>query len=167
VSEEVRTHLPKIVANLLAFAEKQSSERHPASRCESASRNTRAAISWVLGEMWSSLREVPVIMNSAMATTTAKMVFSHITKDPKVRGGKACIDGTRISVKDIVCLHQEGYTPEKMLNVFGTPLTLSQVHSALAYYYDHRDEIEASFADEEKSAAEYERKRAEYLNRRR
>ena len=86
---------------------------------------------------------------------------------PKVRGGKACIEGTRISVKDIVCLHEEGRTPEQMLNVFGTPLTLSQIHAALAYYYDHRDEIDASFAEEERIAAEYERKRAEYLSRRR
>ena len=99
--------------------------------------------------------------------TVARTVFSHITKNPKVRGGKACIVGTRISVKDIVCLHDEGYSPEKMLDVFGTRLTLSQVHAALAYYYDNKDEIEASFVDEERSAAEYERKRAEYLSRRR
>jgi uncharacterized protein (DUF433 family) len=105
-------------------------------------------------------------MDLAMATA-AKTVFSHITKDPQVRGGKACIEGTRISVKDIVCLHEEGYTPERMLNVFGTPLTLSQVHAALAYYYDHKEEIEASFAEEEKLVAEYDRKRAEYLSRRR
>ena len=44
-------------------------------------------------------------MDSGMATTAPKTVFSHITKNPKVRGGKACIEGTRISVKDIVCLH--------------------------------------------------------------
>jgi len=71
-------------------------------------------------------------MDSGMATTAPKTVFSHITKNPKVRGGKACIEGTRISVKDIVCLHEEGRTPEQMLNVFGTPLTLSQIHAALA-----------------------------------
>jgi hypothetical protein len=50
-----------------------------------------------------------------------------------------------------------------MLNVFGTPLTLSQVDAALAYYYDHKEEIEATFAEEEKLVAEYDRKRAEYL----
>jgi len=42
-----------------------------------------------------------------------------------------------------------------------------QVHASLAYYYDHKEEIDASFADEDKLAAEHERKRAEYLNRRR
>jgi uncharacterized protein (DUF433 family) len=101
-----------------------------------------------------------------MATTAGKAVYSHITKDPKVCGGKACIDGTRITVKDIVCLHEEGKAPEQMLDAFGSPLTLGQVHSALAYYYDHKDEIDASFADEDELAAEHERKQAEYVNRR-
>ena len=106
-------------------------------------------------------------MDSVMATTTSKHVYAHITKDPEVCGGKACIDGTRISVADIVCLLDEGYTPDRMLNVFATPLTLSQVHAALTYYYDHKEEIEASFAEDEKLVAEHDRKRAEYLSRRR
>ena len=102
-----------------------------------------------------------------MATTANKHVYAHITKDPEVCGGQACIDGTRISVADIVCLLDEGYSPERMLNVFATALTLSQVHAALTYYYDHREEIEASFAEDEKIVAEHDRKRAEYLTRRR
>ncbi len=106
-------------------------------------------------------------MESVMATTA--QVYAHISKDPEVCGGKACIDGTRIRVMDIVCLHEEGHTPEQMLNVFATaaPLTLSQVHAALTYRYDHKDEIEASFVEDEKVVAEHDRKRAEYLSRRR
>jgi len=106
-------------------------------------------------------------MDSVMVTTANKDVYAHITKDPEVCGGKACIDGTRISVADIVCLLDEGYSPERMLNVFAMPLTLSQIHAALTYYYDHREEIEASFAEDEKIVAEHDRKRAEYLSRRR
>ena len=78
---------------------------------------------------------------------TTSTIYAHITKDPEVCGGKACIDGTRIRVMDIVALEREGYVPEKMLNVFAVPLTLGQVHAALAYYYDHQAEIEASFTD--------------------
>jgi len=89
--------------------------------------------------------------------TVVKAVFSHITKDPKVCGGKACIDGTRIRVMDVVGLHRHGYKPEQMLNVYGTPLTLAQVHAALAYFYDHQDEIEASFAEDEEVEAELNR----------
>ena len=100
-----------------------------------------------------------------MATTTPSTVYAHITKDLEVCGGKACIDGTRIRVMDIVALEREGYVPEKMLNVFAVALTLGQVHAALTYYYDHRDEIETSFIEAHESAVESERKRAEFLER--
>ncbi len=102
-------------------------------------------------------------MATAMALKTDS--YPHITKTPGVCGGKACIDGTRIRVIDIVCLEREGMKPEDMLDVFASHLTLAQVHAALAYYYDNRDEIEASFAEEEAVEAEGERARAEYLRR--
>ena len=99
-----------------------------------------------------------------MATTTPSTVYAHITKDSEVCGGKACIDGTRIRVMDIIALEREGYVPEKMLNVFAVALRLGQVYGALAYYYDHKDEIEASFEEQEQGEKESERKRAEFLN---
>jgi uncharacterized protein (DUF433 family) len=97
--------------------------------------------------------------------TTVGTVYAHITKDPEVCGGRACIDGTRIRVMDIVALESEGYPPEKMLNAFAVPLTLGQVHAALTYYYDHKDEIEAAFVEAHESAIESERKRAEFLKK--
>ena len=81
-------------------------------------------------------------------------------------GGNACIDGTRIRVMDVVCLVKEGRAPEQMLDVFSVSLTLGQVHAALTYYYDHREEIEAAFAAEDEIDAETERRRAEHLKRR-
>lgn len=99
--------------------------------------------------------------------TSAVEAYPHISKTPGVCGGRACIEGTRIRVIDIVCLHEEGLAPEQMLHQFSSrPLTLAEVHAALAYYYDHREEIEASFASEEGSEAEHERARAESLTRR-
>jgi uncharacterized protein (DUF433 family) len=92
--------------------------------------------------------------------TAAKTVATHITKDPRVCGGKACIDSTRIRVMDLVLLHQRGLKPEEMLEYFSVPLTLAQVHGALAYYYDHPDEIEADIADGQRVQAELERDRA-------
>ena len=98
--------------------------------------------------------------------TVAKTVYAHITKDPEVCGGKACVDATRIRVMDIVELQREGKTPEEMLDVFAVPLTLAQVHAALAFYYDHREEIDASFADDDRWEAEHHRARADHLTRR-
>lgn len=98
--------------------------------------------------------------------TAAKTAYAHIAKDPKVCGGKACLDDTRVRVMDIVELEREGKKPEEMLHVFAVPLTLAQVHAALAYYYDHREEIEASFAEDDGWEEDHERVKAEHLARR-
>jgi len=98
--------------------------------------------------------------------TAAATVYPHIEKTPSVCGGKACIAGTRIRVMDIVVLHRQGMPPEQMLEYYSSrPLTLAEIHSALAYYYDHKDEIEASFEEDRKWEAEHEARKAEYLSR--
>ena len=95
--------------------------------------------------------------------TAAKASYGHITHDPRVLGGRACIDDKRIRVLDIVQLLHEGRKPEEMLNTFAVPLTLAEVHAALAYYYDHPQEIEEAYRESEGWEAEYERDRAAYL----
>jgi uncharacterized protein (DUF433 family) len=94
--------------------------------------------------------------------TVAKAVYSHITKDPEVCGGKACIDGTQIRVMDIVSLKCQGYAPEKMIEAYPS-LNLAQVYAALSYSYEYPEEIEASFEEDRSSEAEHERAKAEYL----
>ena len=72
-------------------------------------------------------------------------VYPHITKIPGVCGGKATIDGRRVRVMDIVSLHQDGYTPEKILEEYDF-LDFAQIHAAMAYYYDgNQQEIESAF----------------------
>lgn len=95
----------------------------------------------------------------------AKVVFSHITKNPRVCGGKACIDDTRIRVMDIVQLKREGKQPEEMGNIFAVPLTLAQIYSALAYADENAAEIEADFASDDEAEEQIERDRAEFFKR--
>jgi uncharacterized protein (DUF433 family) len=58
-------------------------------------------------------------------------------------GGKPCIAGTRIRVWDIYVLHEQlGKTPDEILSDY-LELSLADVHAALAYYFDHRAEIDA------------------------
>lgn len=97
-----------------------------------------------------------------MATATMA-VFSHITKDPNVCGGGACIDDTRIRVLDIVQAQSEGQTPEQIQNLFAVRLSLAQVYSALAYADENREEIEAQYAEHERAFAEGQRARDAYL----
>jgi len=104
-------------------------------------------------------------MGVVMATAR-KLVYAHITRDPEVRGGKPCIDGTRLAVVDIALLHMRGYQPEEMQTYYMRPLTLAQVHSALAYYFDHREEIDRYFEESEQAAAELEAELAANLKQR-
>src|SRR5690348_803417 len=76
----------------------------------------------------------------------------HISKTPGVYGGKACIAGHRIRVMDIVLWHEmRGYSPDKIVERF-PGITLADVHAALAYYFDHRQEIESDFKRDEELA---------------
>lgn len=49
---------------------------------------------------------------------------------------------------------------------YNGPLTPAEVHAALAYFYDNRDEIEAEFAADEEWDKRHEAARAELLSRR-
>jgi uncharacterized protein (DUF433 family) len=101
-----------------------------------------------------------------MTTAVAAIAYPHISKTPGVCGGKACVDGTRIRVMDIVVLHKRGVAAEQMLDYYSSrPLTPSEVHAALTYYYDHKDEIEACFEEDRQWEADYELRKAEYLSR--
>ncbi|MDP6504360.1 MAG: DUF433 domain-containing protein [Planctomycetota bacterium] len=76
-------------------------------------------------------------------------IASHIESNPKVCGGKPCIAGTRIRVQDIYIWHEhQGLCPDEIVSKF-PHLTLADVHSALAYYWDNRDEINRQMKDSE------------------
>lgn len=94
--------------------------------------------------------------------TAPKVSYPHIVKEPGYCGGQPAIDDTRVRVKNIVALLQEGKTPEQMLEEYPS-LNLAQVHAALAYYYDNREEIESALQEEEDWEARHEQSRAEHL----
>ena len=73
---------------------------------------------------------------------TIEMVLNgHIEVMPTVRGGKPHLTGTRITVDDVVVMHYRlGQSLEEIAGKYD--LSLAAVYSAMAYYYDHRDEID-------------------------
>ncbi len=82
----------------------------------------------------------------------------HIVSTPDTCGGKPRIAGHRIRVQDVVLWHEKmGMSPEEIVSEY-TGLTLADVHSALAYYHDHKEEIRAYLREEEVRAAELEAK---------
>ncbi len=67
----------------------------------------------------------------------------RIVLTPGTCGGKARIDGHRIKVADVAIWYERyGMSPDEIVSAYPS-LTLSDVHAALAYYYEHRDRIDA------------------------
>ena len=76
-----------------------------------------------------------------------------ITRSATIRGGRPRIAGTGVTVIRIAGWYKQGMAPEEIAEEI-PPLTLAQVHAALAYYHANRAEIDADLACE---AVEYER----------
>jgi uncharacterized protein (DUF433 family) len=73
---------------------------------------------------------------------------THIEITPGIVGGKPRIAGRRISVLDIVIWHEEmGLSADKIAADYD--LTLADIYAALAYYYDHRNEIDSQRREDE------------------
>jgi uncharacterized protein (DUF433 family) len=84
-------------------------------------------------------------------TTTVKTEYAHVVRTPGVVGGEPRIADHRIRVRDVVAARdQGGYTPEEIAASVYPGLTLAQVYAALAYYEDHRDEIDRLGEEEAK-----------------
>lgn len=81
-----------------------------------------------------------------MAITARKMKYPYIVSRPGIAGGRPVIEGTRVTVNCIAGYYQLGMSIDDILNSL-RHITPSQVHSALAYYFDHRDEIDAELSD--------------------
>jgi uncharacterized protein (DUF433 family) len=87
----------------------------------------------------------------------SKSTEDRISRTPDVCGGKACIAGHRVRVLDVVVWHEhQGMTPDEIVSHIPT-LTLADVHAALAYYFDHIDEIQQEMRAEREFSEEFRR----------
>lgn len=78
--------------------------------------------------------------------TAIPQPIDTIVRDPEVRGGSPVVDGTTIRVSDLAAYHVfDGLSADQLAAQFN--LGLTEIHAALAYYYGHRDEIEAEIRD--------------------
>ncbi|MEP7235369.1 MAG: DUF433 domain-containing protein [Ignavibacteriota bacterium] len=73
------------------------------------------------------------------------IISKHIERTPDIAGGKPRIAGHRITVEDVVIWHERlGWTADEIAAEYD--LSLADVHVALAYYFDNREEIDKSIA---------------------
>lgn len=69
-----------------------------------------------------------------------------IHRSPDVRGGNPRVEGTRIAVHDVVGLLQNGESIESITATCLPMITKAQVYECLAYYEDHRGEVDVLVA---------------------
>ena len=69
--------------------------------------------------------------------------YPHIDLD---KSGNPRIEGTTMKVVELVVAHQAyGWSPEELHFQF-PHLSLGQIHSALAYYWDHQEALDQDIA---------------------
>ena len=86
----------------------------------------------------------------------SKLDYRNIEKVPGRCGGSAIVAGTRIRVSTILACYRQGMTVEEILQEY-PHLRPADVHDALAYAYEHPEEIEADLAADDESAIRRER----------
>ena len=79
-----------------------------------------------------------------------KLDYRNIEKDASRCGGQPVVAGTRIRVATILTCYRQGMSVEEIVQQYA-PLKPADVHDALAYAYDHIDEIEADVADDDEA----------------
>jgi uncharacterized protein (DUF433 family) len=75
-------------------------------------------------------------------------VDQHIATTPGIAGGKPHVAGHRITVQHIAVWHERlGRSADEIAAEYN--LTLADVYAALAYYFDHRADIDRTIDDSE------------------
>ncbi len=91
--------------------------------------------------------------------------YPHIVSTPGTCGGRPRIEGHRIRVIDVAAWHEgQGLAPEEIATRYD--LTLAEVFSALAYYFDHVEEIRADEAATDAFVREFRKKHPSVLKTR-
>jgi uncharacterized protein (DUF433 family) len=68
--------------------------------------------------------------------------YRYVVQTPGVRSGHPIVEGTRIGVHDVVAMIKTGASVDEV--VASLPrLTRAQVYECLAYYEDHKDQLES------------------------
>jgi uncharacterized protein (DUF433 family) len=87
-----------------------------------------------------------------------------LVRSADICGGHLRINGTRMTVNQLVVCYKQGYSPEEIADQY-PHLTLAQVYAALAYYHANREEMEAELAAEKLEADQLEQAYQQLLRR--
>lgn len=68
--------------------------------------------------------------------------YRYIVRSSDIRSGNPIVVGTRIGVHDVIGLLQNGETIDTLREKCFPNLSKSQIYECLAYYEDHRGQID-------------------------
>lgn len=74
-----------------------------------------------------------------------KMDYRNVEQDPTRCGGQPVVGGTRIRVAIVLGCYRQGMSIEEIVQQYPA-LRPADVHDALAFAYDHLEQIEADVA---------------------
>ena len=80
--------------------------------------------------------------------------YRYIVRSAGVRSGNPIVESTRIAVHDVIGLLQNGETIDTLRANCFPQLTRAQIYECLAYYEDHRGEIDLLVARQMAPASE-------------
>ena len=81
-----------------------------------------------------------------------RLDYRNIERDDSRCGGQPVVAGTRVRVAIILGCYRQGMSVEEIVQQY-PGIRPADVHDALAYAYDHLDEIQTSIAADDESAA--------------
>ncbi|HEX7376726.1 MAG TPA: DUF433 domain-containing protein [Pirellulales bacterium] len=79
---------------------------------------------------------------------------TSLVRTPDICGGRLRIDGTRMTVNQIVSLHNQGLSAEDIVAQY-PQRGLSEVFTVLAWYHANKKEFDAELAAEAADEAAY------------
>lgn len=82
-----------------------------------------------------------------------EQTYRHITAIDGVRSGRPIVEGTRIGVHDVAGMVINGASIDDVVRSFPA-LTRAQVYECMAYYEDHRSEMDLLIARQMAGAEE-------------
>lgn len=84
--------------------------------------------------------------------------ITSIVSNPEIRNGRPIIAGTTLMVMDVAAAHiYHGQNADEIAQ--GYDITLAQAYAALAYYYEHKTDIDRALKESEKIATDMMEKR--------
>lgn len=72
---------------------------------------------------------------------------TSLVRTPDVCGGRLRIDGTRMTVNQIVALHKQGLSADDIVAQY-PQRSLSEIFTVLAWYHANKDEFDQELATE-------------------